>query len=818
MGTNRRIASIFLAAIIMCFGSFKTIQAAEDDKLKVSHSYGFESVYKWGTLVPITVEVDNNLKNIDGELQIELPVFNPEMGITNNDNVTLYTQNINLPLNTKKKFTLNIPISRNITSVKMNIVEGKNTLLSKDLSLGTALNPEDFIIGTLSDDFNSVSYINKVSIDSSSMGKRNFNTKLVKLDENSISEDANVLKPISVIIINNFDTSKISKAKYETIKKWVDNGGMLLIGTGPSYNKTLSIFKDNFISGDIGNVSSVETKSLYKMLDNNSTSSMKLDALNINIKDSNAVIKEGNLPLVQRIEKGKGVVAVAAFDLGLNPLTNWSLNSTFGEKLVGNNLPDYYNDANAYSRMVNGGGYNISYGLGNIPELPIPKASNLIIIFFIYIVIAAPVNYIILKKKDRRELMWVTVPALSVIFAIVVYFSGSTTRVTKPVANILSTIVIDSKGNQNIQSYGTVVTPKKSDIKIEAKDDMNIRPIVNLDYYDNKQNADNSKGSKTIYSKITTSPKTTMEFYNTGVFGQYNFIVDNNEIRKGALQSEIKFNDNKITGTIKNNTGLDLKDCYIITSSAYVEIGEIKNGETKNISEPIKNYAGNSYQMLDNMFGRQYGGSAIQSTKQIQEKRVKEQKRMLMQSYFDSFGGRVTDPVLTAITDSQVTKDILVNNDAVKKYNKSLVVSNVELSYINGDKAEYPLGSIVPKVSSLSNKLAYDPGYGFIHGDSGEVEIKFQVGDKVKVESFELKQNQSNNPNGPNFQPLTNKGYIFNTVKNAYEECDYNNFTAGQDKASQYVDKDNIIKIKIDTTGLNQPGTIPQISVKGSVK
>lgn len=462
MRKNKRVLGILFMAFMFLIGNIKNVQAAEEEKIKISYTYGFESAYKWGTLVPVTIEIDNNLKNIDGELQIEIPVQNNNNGgMTNSDNVSVYYQNINLPINTKKKVTLNIPVSRNITTLNMNVVEDKNILFTKELSLGDALNPGDLIIGTLSDDFNSVSYINKISVNvvnngkGLAAGKRTFNTKLVKLDENLLPEDVNVLKQINVIIINNFDTSKLSKTKYETLKKWVEKGGLLLIGTGPSYNKTLSIFKDNFISGEIGTVSSVDTKELYKLLDKNSTNSMKLDALNISIKDAEAIIKEGDKALVQRIAKGNGAVSIAAFDFGLSPLTDWQANSNFGEVLIEKSLPDYYKDANTLDRMMYEGSadsYNISYGLGNIPELPVPKASNLIIIFFIYVLVVAPVNYYILKKKDKRELMWVTVPALSVIFAAVVYFSGSTTRVTKPVANVLSVIQIDEKGNQTSQS------------------------------------------------------------------------------------------------------------------------------------------------------------------------------------------------------------------------------------------------------------------------------------------------------------------------------------------------------------------------------
>lgn len=810
-----KIYFVLLALIFMCISTSK-IRAAEEEKIKISSSYGFESTFKWGSLVPVTIDIENNLKNIDGELQIEVPVNTFDMGM-NNNNISIYSQSINLPINTKKKVTLNVPIARTVTSLRLNIVEGKKTLLSKDLSVGSSLNPTDFIIGTFSDDFNSVSYMNKVAVDNAS-GKRNFASKLVKLDENTLSEDVGVLKSLNIIFINNFDTSKLSNAKYEAIKRWVENGGLLLIGTGPSYNKSLAVFKDNFLNGDIGNVNSVETNAINKFMDSSSGDSMKLDLLNMTIKGSTFIIKDGNIPLVQRIEKGKGTIALCSFDFGLNPLTNWSLNSSFGEKLLSKVLPTYYSEP-SYDMSVNGGGtYNISSILGNIPELPIPKVSSLIVIFFIYIVIVAPLNYFILKKKDKRELMWITVPTLSIIFAVVVYFAGATTRISKPVVNIISTIEVDSKGNQIIKSYGAVITPKKSDIYVEAQKGISIRPLVNIDMGGKSigPNGAQETGNKNIYSKIVQGSKPVLEFYNTAVFGQYSFIIDSDEVKKGAIQVEVNLNDSKISGIIKNNTGYNFLNYYLITPSYYVSLGEIKNGETKNINEPVKTYNGNGFDIMNNIFGYQ-GPTGSSNARAIQERRDNEQKRALIQEYFNNIGGRFTDNVILAIADNAVDKNILVNNSTVKKYGKSLVISKFKLSYINNGKAEYPVGSIKPLVTSSNGPIKYDDMYGFIVGDSGVVEMKFSIDSNVKVEKLELKE-APQIKNGPSFPPLTGKGYVWNVSKETFESCDYNNFSLSEDKASQYIDKDNTFKIKIDTTGLQNPGSIPQIYVKGSVK
>jgi hypothetical protein len=818
-GKSKRIVTALFLAVIFLMANVKAVYAEGEEKLKITHSYGFESAYKAGSLVPVTVEIDNNLKDIDGEIQLEIPVNNMDMDGSQSDSVTIYAQGVNLPRGTKKKVTLNVPIARNVTSIKVNVTEGRNTLITKEISLGAALNPNDFIIGVLSDDFNSVSYINRVAVDSPMMGgKRSYQSKLVKMDENMVPEDLNVFKNINVIIINNFDTSKLKPAKYEALKKWVEQGGTLLMGTGPSYGKTVSVFKDNFLSAEIIGEASIDTSALNKLLDNKSDRTMKLEVINVNMKDTEAIIKDGDRTLVHKLEKGKGVVALAAFDFGLSPLSSWSLNSTFGEALLGKVLPAYYLDS-TYDRITYGGyKNNLSYTLSNIPELPVPKASHLIIIFFLYIAIVAPANYIILKKKDKREYMWFTVPVLSILFAGIVYFAGARTRVTRPVLNVLSTIEIDNKGNQLFESYGAVITPSKSNIRIEAEEGMSLRPLSNLEYYGKPMNPGgnaNSSLSK-VYSKVVQAPKAYMEYYDTAVFGQYSFIIDTGEVRKGTLQAEVSFKDNKLIGAIKNNTGLDLDRCFVITPTSFVTVGEIKNGQVKNIDEPINVHNGMGYELVNSMFGINYGYNPNSSAEEIRERKIAEQMRGIIQSYFESSNMRVMDNIIMAITETPVTKDIIVNSAPVKRYGRTLVTSKFKISYVNGSSAEFPLGSIRPVVSAANGHLKYDDMHGIIHGDSGEVEIRYAMDKAITPKKIEIKATPDISFKG--MPVIQGKGYIMNVEKEDWEEFDYKDFSIDEDKISKYVNKDNVLLIKIDTTGMRDVGTVPQIYMKGSVK
>ena len=222
------------------------------------------------------------------------------------------------------------------------------------------------------------------------------------MDEKNFPEDLSVIRAFDVIVINNFDTTKLNKNMYENLKKWVNDGGLLIIGTGSTYSKSLGIFKDDFITGKIENVSKITTTELSKLVkgkDGSSLNSMDLNVLNLDIKGAEKISSEGNTSLIQRITKEKGAVIIAAFDLGLNPVSTWEENSIFGDKLI---ALSKLNMNSLMNKAYNQDTYSINEAVSCNSELPVPKINNLLIIIIIYIILTGPISYIILKKLDKR--------------------------------------------------------------------------------------------------------------------------------------------------------------------------------------------------------------------------------------------------------------------------------------------------------------------------------------------------------------------------------------------------------------------------------
>jgi hypothetical protein len=801
------VSIVLIAAMIFSIQSYKVVFAEgirDEVKINMTAEVGFDGYYKLGNYAPFYFEIENKLKDINGELQIELP--------DDMDNLTVYSMQINLPQNSTKKFVMNVPMSRFLSKLQVNIVEGKNKVFTKSIKLSPGANIETFGLGILSDDYESVKYINKIPTGNMAQ----FSTKTVKLTANMISDNIDILKNFNVIVINNFDTSNLTQEQYGALKAWVIDGGTLLLGTGPSYSKTLAIFKDNFITGEIGDVSTISTNQLYSVAQGKvNGETMQLSTLNMSFKDSDILVAEGNTVLVAKVVKGSGSVAVAAFDLGLEPLSSWVGRASFSEKLLQKLMPDLYtNPYNSKDIYMNNNMYAIDNSLRNIPELPKTNTKNLLILLIAYIIAVAPLSYLILKKLDKREWMWLTVPVTSLIFAFVIYMTGFGTRMNEPIVNIINIVEFGSNGNATPKSFAGVFTPNKSNIRVEAAGGMNIKPIT-LNGYDQRGMGVNNddKKEKLVVTKVTVAPKTVVEFYRTSVWSMKTLALSDNENLSGKFDVKINHRASKYQGTVTNNSGFDLQECYIATSNEVIDIGPIKNGETIEVKDKSGKYYAYPYEMINAIYKDPYQGrkpGQKLTTQEMDEFRKNMQKRQIMEYYLMGGGQGIKGAKLIGWSNNPIAKDILVNGKTTEKYEKNFIISNASITFKIGNKVSYPMGYIQPVITKNNLTNGNYDEYGKMFYGRGDVEISFQIDKEILLDY--VKTQYTVNQGGQSQV----KQYIWNCQNNTWEEGNYGAFNIDKEKLSKYVDKDNNLKLKFEMYDGNVQ--LPQISVEGSVK
>lgn len=786
---NKRLLNFICLAFTLFFlVAFGTTAKAENVKgISIESELGFKNKYKVGTDAPLKLKIKDDYKDIQGLIEVRVP-----------DKDTMYisfAKNLSIQKGSEKEINIDVPIKDGTMNYKVVIYDGKEEIYSKEISVGRVSNNITQFIGILSDDFDSLTYINKIPAQQG----MTVLTEVIKLDEKNFPVSKDVMKAFNLIIINNYDSSKLSEEQYDNLKQWISNGGTLLIGTGTNSKKTLGLFKDDFLQGKIGELGKVKTSKVYELGTNGDSKNVtELEIQNIEVKDSTTEISEGNMKLLQKVVKGKGVIGVLGFDLGLAPFVGWSNNSTFAEKIIAITNPSV-SLTNMDEKMMFQDTGMVRSIIDMFSQMAAPKITPFFIILLVYIFIVAPLSYLILKKLDKREFMWITVPIIALIFGGIVYAAGSGTRLNKVTTNVFNLVKLNSSGVASEQSYAGIYTPKKMKVVVDGKEKQGLSLLVEP-YY---QGADPKSKNINQMSTRIYQDRDSIEFYDQNIFETKILRLEPKNVEIGNLVADIRVKDGHLQGTLKNSTNLNLKECYIITPSEYYNLGEIKAGATITLSKNTDTYNGNIDQLLYEKIFSMNGAMNAQVSREKQQK-----IQMVRMALFNGYGyNKLKRITFFAFSDTNLNKPLTINGEDAKKNEQSIVSSTIDINTIDGDKVEYPLG-YVQYVVGANNGLQYNDYEQTFYGN-GSAEITYTFDSRVKIENVEIDTEEASRRDSSRVLLL-----IYNLKNDKYEPIK-NNKISGED-ISVYVNGENKLKLKIQLNGDSLPA--PLIGAKGRIK
>ena len=123
---------------------------------------------------------------------------------------------------------------------------------------------------------------------------------------------------------------------------------------------------------------------------------------------------------------GGGAVTLIGFD----PTTRWLSGTNAAEGLWRRLIP-----TRSAGTAGSGDDSQIVQAASQLPSLALPPVGGMIGLLGLYILLIGPINYLVLKRLDKREWAWVTMPILILAFAAGAYGFGSLLRGSNVIVN-----------------------------------------------------------------------------------------------------------------------------------------------------------------------------------------------------------------------------------------------------------------------------------------------------------------------------------------------------------------------------------------------
>lgn len=789
MYKNRKVSySLLIMLTFFLFFVVNVEYASCEENFEVEITPGFNGYAKYNHLAPFKIKIKNNGEDFIGKIKILL-----QENYGSKRLYTSYSKNISIAKGTTKSFDIDVLINNRFTpAFKIRIVNEKDSILWKDVVYIDNLNdPNDLAIGILSDDKESLNYFGLISNDAERFGKKYYKT----IDINGyINENAALLNTFNAIVINDYDTGLLNKEQISTLEEWVKQGGVLIIGTGPNYKKTLRGFEKLNI---------ITVNGLDKV---NAEFETPLTVIDAEIDNGIQFLKNGEKVLVYKRELGDGNIFITTFDMGLKPFIDWKQKEDFINTMLKSSL-NYYGDEKEI--MNNFRLHGIENITKSIPFNKMPSLKFIIGIIIAFILTVGPINYFILKKIDKRELGWITIPSITIIFILIIYLWGFGIRFDKPLINNVSIIELNDSGNiGKVKSVSGIVSFKNGDINIskEGKNDILIIPngsaTINLASFKDED----------VYLEYIDDRKKHIVFRNASIWQVLPIMQDTVIDFEQFIDLKLSFEESKVIGNITNNSSIPLEDIVLIMGNSFVEIGDLDKGQSREIDFDVKSFShsinnpSGFYGLLDSMYPMNSGRAVADEDNDILNSIV---KREILSQYYNLLRqNQITyNMKLVAWNREPITEDIYVNNKTTERLDRNLFIMPMSFNYKEDSVIDIPYGILQPEIVELNNMHYQYDGISLFSAGKGHAVFMFKPDDRLQVNTMGIKVHSMN------IDSLS----IFNYRTNQWDEYTDREIIIDESNKEYYLYNQLGIKIKVEVESRTNI-QIPHISLKGVVR
>jgi hypothetical protein len=520
-------------------------------------SAGFDGYAKSNAWMPVRISATNDGPDIEGEIRLQT-IYPGEM----------YARHLSLPSQSQKETTIFIP-SRNNQFI-FEFISDDQTLYQSEHS-PRLIPADDFLVGVVASDPNLLNFLAGLQ---TTKGEPLSVAHLSLVD---LPEEPQGLSALDVLIFNDVDTSSLAPGQQAALADWVVGGGHLIVGGGPNGPATASGLLAVLPVAGLTSKTLSALPALASYTNEGVPGQGPYLAAIPESANGNVYITQEGDPLLVTKAVGEGRVTYFALDFGLAPMNGWAGNQTFWERNLAPieaRIPFYA----TYESMQ-----SINNTLANISVAALPSPASLMAYLCTYLIVLVPLNYVVLKQMKRRELAWITIPVLIILFSLAGYIAGFRSRGVQALLRQVSVVQQTNGHGDNVigtparvDTFLGLYSPDRQRYTLKFQDDFLVQPT------------DSGSGFKGI-KNVTSAPtqiyygnQTELQNLWTDVGSMATAVVHGyTEPQPITLDLEVMpaANHLQVSGVIRNNSQQVLEDAVLLIGDYGVRLGKLEGGE-----------------------------------------------------------------------------------------------------------------------------------------------------------------------------------------------------------------------------------------------
>lgn len=427
-----------LLCVMLIFGSGRA--SAQQEAISWDIRSGFDGSFKAGTWFPVVVTISNRGPDISATLSVSF------RGASN-----AYRQAVDLPSGANKRVVVPIKSSGSDagnTRIDVTLRDGSSVIRSETVTLN-AIGRDWSIIGVISDEEGALAELSTFEERSA------LPTSLVRLKGTELPDRVEMLQALDALFVQAVDTTTWTEQQRSVLRAWIDDGGQLIVGGDERVTRGLADLLPATVGG-AGSPSNLEGLKAAGWTLRDADRQVPLLQLAPAAAAQVVATGEGGQPLVVRRAFGAGSIIQTAFDLQAlrdvgNPVGLWAPLLSLNQEHI------------SLSERLRDQGFSILGESLKLPQLSFLSALGLFGFLAVYILIVGPVNYLILRRFNRREWAYLTIPLWVLVFSLGAYSWGTIGRGSATLVNQLAIVLVPQQAEQGkALTYVSLFSPTRS--------------------------------------------------------------------------------------------------------------------------------------------------------------------------------------------------------------------------------------------------------------------------------------------------------------------------------------------------------------------
>jgi hypothetical protein len=375
------------------------------------------------------------------------------------------------------------------------------------------------------------------------------------------------------LVWQDIDSNQLSSEQLDSLRRWIAAGGRLVIVGGSAGIGTLSALPDDILPYRPTATVDLDPATLTSLLGALPAAAAELPALAGELARGRALATSGDRAVAAELGYGSGRVTLLGFD----PTTAWLAESRGVDALWRSALPARIGDG---TMLVDDS--QLVQAVYRLPLLALPPTSGLLVIIGAYILVIGPLNYFVLRRLDRRELAWITMPVLVLAFAAASFGYGAFLRGTDVVVNEVAIVRGAPDATQaTAQVYFGVFSPARSTYQVHVPEGALLASPMSGDPF--------GLGTATLDILQGTGPERPSMVRNLSVgTGSLRIVRAELPVSGPRMRASLRLENSILTGTFENASDQILESVAVVLGTSVAVLGDVPPRATVQVRLPVR--------------------------------------------------------------------------------------------------------------------------------------------------------------------------------------------------------------------------------------